>query len=191
MLKLALALASLAFVSSAAVGQTSGEVAKLRQLLNVPPATIIVGSSSSKLPTGIPLKIYVATGKDDSARNRFVKWIDKWNRGEGKQYGTIEVTSDLSQADIVIARYEGDYSIRPRTSIGTVPVIDLKTTPTSNSPKIGTRAYVYRPLYLYLLTRTPDAFEIVYRHVDRNTSKDRLDPNGSLLSELKKKMKQR
>ena len=84
-----------------------------------------------------------------------------------------------------------DGRAEPRGSIGTVPVIDLKTTPTSNGPKIGTRAYVYRPLYLYLLKRTPDALEIVYRHVDRNTPKDRLDPNGSLLSELKKKMKQR
>jgi hypothetical protein len=110
MLKLALALVSLAIVSSAAMGQTSEEANRLRQLLNVPSSTIIVSSSSSKLPAGTPLKIYIATGKADAAERRFTQWIDKWNRGEGRRYGTIEVVADLTQADLVIARYEGDYA---------------------------------------------------------------------------------
>ncbi|MGB7921629.1 MAG: hypothetical protein WCF57_00155 [Pyrinomonadaceae bacterium] len=191
MFKLALALVSLAIVGSTAIGQTSDEANRIRRLLNVPSDTIIVSSSSSKLPAGTPLKIYMATGEGNGAQRRFAQWIEKWNRGEGQRYGTIEVVSDLAQAHLVIARYEGDYAIAPRTSIGTIPGIGIGNSPSSHISKRGTRAYVYRPLYLYLLTRTPDALAIVYRHVDRYNTKDRLDPHGNLLSALKKKMKQR
>ena len=182
MSKPGLAICSLLFVTATAVGQT-GEYGKLREWLGVSPATIILSSSQSKLPAG-SLKVYLATGKDENARSYYASWVEKWNRNEGQKAGLLEVVSDLSQADLIIARFKGDTAVEQRGSIGTVSAIDMKSRPTTNS-----RMQVYRPLYAYLIMRTPDALEVVYRHVDRNSIPT--DPDGNLLDELKKKIKRR
>jgi hypothetical protein len=75
MFKIALAIASLAFLSITAISQTPEELARLRERLNLPPATIILSSGFSRLPAEIPLKIYLASGRDEKVNKRFVKWI--------------------------------------------------------------------------------------------------------------------
>jgi hypothetical protein len=77
MRKFTLALAALFLASLTVTGQTSDEeLARLRNRLNVAESTLIITSKSSKLPAGSSLKIYIATGQDRKAHNRFAKWID-------------------------------------------------------------------------------------------------------------------
>jgi hypothetical protein len=187
--KLTLVLISIIVVAATTVGQTNDEYRKLRGWLNVSPGTVVLSSNPSKLPSGTPAKVYLATGKDEAARAYYTRWVEQWNRSEGQRFGLLEVVPDLAQANLIIARLKGDTAVEQRGSIGTVPQIEMNTRPPSSRPTMSTRTQVYRPLYAYLILRTPDALELVYRHVDR--SSDASDPDGNLVTALKKKIKQR
>jgi len=193
MLKLFAACAVLCLLSPAAFGQTSrGEIAKLSERLNVPASTLIVDSSAARLPAGASLRIYIASGQDKTAYARFVKWADKWNRNEGARHGSLEVVHDLSQADIVLARFHVRESTpRSRTTVSVGRVHDPTRDRNASSPKISTRTYAPTAEYAYLLTHSADALAILYGDVDRTYIQDYSDPDGDLLRELEARMKKR
>lgn len=193
MRKFVIAVASLAAMSVTASGQSDEELARLREGINVPAATVVISSRAAKLPAGNTLKVYLAVGRDGKPNSRIANWIDKWNQDEGRRFGRLEVVSDLSQADVIAARHvvRGDASVRRRSSIGIASARNPDTDRISTGPSITTGQYLHRPLYSYLIVRTPDALAVVYRHVDRGHPNDRADPDGRLIDELKKKMKAR
>jgi hypothetical protein len=161
--------------------------------LSVPTSTVITPSSSTKLPAGNTLKVYLVIGKDAKADGRLARWIDKWNQDEGRRLGRLEVVSDLAQADVIMARHvvRGDVSAQRRSSIGIGPARNPDTDSISTRPVVTNGQYFHRPLYSYLIVRTPDALAVVYRHVDRGHPDDRSEPDGRLIDELKKKLKAR
>ena len=193
MLKLLAACVVLCVLSLATAGQTSrGEIAMLGERLNVPASTSIVNSSAARLPAGASLKIYIAAGKDKTAYTRLAKWAEKWNRNEGARHGTLQVVSDLSQADIVLARFHVRESApRPRTTISVGSIHDPTRDRNASSPKISTRTYTPTAEYSYLLTRSSDVLTILYGDVDRTYIQDYSDPDGDLLRQLEAQMKKR
>jgi hypothetical protein len=191
MRKTTLALTVLFVAAAAATGQTSdAELTRLRERLDLPGATVIVTSKSSKFPAGSPLNIYVATGQERRAYERITKWIDKWNKGDGKQFGGLLLAPDAAHADVILARYtvREDASVLRRTTIDIGPGRDPTARPATRA-RAGTNLYTALPLYSYLITRTPNALLIVYRNVDRSHIEDRGDPDGRLLSELGRRLK--
>ena len=191
MRRFVISVASLAVMSVTVSGQPGDELARLREGINAPASTVIVSSRAAQLPAVNTLKVYLVIGKDGKADGRIARWIDKWNQNEGQRFGRLQVVSDLSQADVVMARHvvRGDVSVQRRTSIGVVPARNPGTDRISAGPTVASGQYLHRPLYSYLLVRTPDALAIVYRHIDRGHPNDRADPDGRLIDELKKKMK--
>jgi hypothetical protein len=187
MYRVALAATFLTLATTNVIAQTDAEYVRLRQWLGVPSTTAILPSSTSKLPAGAALKIYLATGDDEKARQHFAKSIDKLNQNEGKQFSKLEIVTGLEQADLIIARYKGDKITEKRDMPTVLPPTDPTRSPASNAPTMIRQTVTYRPLYVYLIVRTPDALEVAYQHVDR--SLDEKDPDGHLFAELKKKIK--
>ena len=179
----------LALAGTTAVAQTDAEYVKLRDFLDLNAATVILPSSPSKLTATAPFKIYLATGEDQKGREHLDKLIDKWNHGEASQLGKLEVVVELEQADLIIARYKGDRVTEQRAMETILPPTDATRSPSSNAPAMIRRTVIYRPLYVYLIVRTPSALEVAYQHVDRSLNEQ--DPDGHLMAELKKKIKRR
>lgn len=193
MVKLLAACVVLCVLSLTTAGQTSGdEIARLSERLNVPASTLIVNSNAARLPAGASLKIYLAAEQDKTAYARFLKWTDKWNRNEGARHGSLHIVSDLSQADIVLARFHVRESApRPRTTISVGRVHDPTRDRNASSPKISTRTYTPTAEYSYLLKRSADVLTILHGDVDRTYIQDYSDPDGDLLRELETRMKKR
>jgi hypothetical protein len=193
MRKFAVAVAALALLSTRVTGQSNEELLRLRERLHLPASTVIVSASSTKLPAGDTLRVYLATGKDGETNKRIAKWIDKWNQHAGQRFGKLQVVLDLSQADIILARdvVRGDLAVQPRTTVGIWSKRNPETDRIATKPRIDTRPYIHRSRYSYLLVRTPDALSVVYRLGDRGHPDDNADPDGSLIDELERKMKTR
>ena len=193
MLKLLAACVVLCLSSLATAGQTSrGEIAELSERLNVPASTLIVNTGAARLPAGASLKIYIAAEQDKTAYTRLVKWAEKWNRNEGARHGSLQVVSDLSHADIILARFhERESTPRQRTTVSIGRVHDPTRDRNASSPKISTRTYAPTAEYAYLLARSADALTILYGDVDRTYIQDYSDPDGDLLRELEARMKKR
>jgi len=82
------------------------EFTRLREQINVSPAVSVTLAESKDLPAGNPLKLYLAI-EDPGISESLVGWVKKWNRDFGAEYGSIEVVSDISKADVYLARYGG------------------------------------------------------------------------------------
>ncbi|HEX8456415.1 MAG TPA: hypothetical protein VF656_03760 [Pyrinomonadaceae bacterium] len=188
-----LAVAALALISIRVTGQSDEELVRLRARLNLPSSTAIVSSSSTKLPARETLRVYVATGKDGQANGRLTKWIDKWNQNDGQRYGKLQAVSDLSQADVIVARdvVRGDTSVQRRSAVGIWSKRDPLADRTATKPGIDTRPYIYRPRYSYLIVRTPETLAIVYRLGDKGHPEDNTDADGNLIREFEHKLKRR
>ena len=88
-----------------ASGQSiDSELTKLRDLLNVPPS-IAISPSTSSLPGNHPLRVYLAIGKDPKVRKGFVSRFDEWNRKNGVEFGSLEIVSNFSEADVALVWY--------------------------------------------------------------------------------------
>ena len=93
-------------LQAAAVAQTKDdEFAGLRRHLNVPESTPVTLSSSVKLPGTSPLKVYLAMKLDPKGRAMFAEKVDQWNRKDGAKYGMVKIVPEMSQADLIFARY--------------------------------------------------------------------------------------
>ncbi len=149
---------------------TNDEIAKLREHLAVPESTTIKLADSSSLPSGISLKVYIATGLDLGVRGNFREWINEWNKKNGKKYGTVEIVSDMQQADIILARYTVREKITDRTETNTVPIPATVYDPATKSiitrpvPRTYSTSYSLMPVYAYIISRKSDGLEILWRY---------------------------
>ncbi len=190
MLKIIITSTVMFLLSFTATGQTSNT--KLRDHLNLPLSTAIIQPDTSNLPAGTTFKVYIATGKHKKTFKRFAKWMDQWNQQEGLKYGKLEIVSALSDADVILARFNiREFIPRSKTTISVGPVHDPLSDRNAASPKISTRQYMPIAQYSYLLTRTPDALIIIYDNVDRSHISDYSDPDKNLFNEFKERLKNR
>jgi len=162
----------LALAATATAQSMDAELTKLRQLLDVQSSTEIVPSTAS-LPANSPIRVFLAVGPDPKIQNTFTNRIAEWNKKDGLKYGRVELVSNLSDADVILARYE-------------VRLNDMPAPP-SSMPLVAMRSYSY------LIVRKPDKLEMLWRRVIEGYS-DVSDKNriGDVLrSEFFKRMKAR
>lgn len=181
-----------------AVAQTTKEeFARLRQHLAVSEEIPITLAESSSLPDDRPLKLYIATGLDMAVHANFTKWIDEWNRKDGKKYGAIEVVSELSQADVILARYtlRDKLTDRTETYSSTVPgtVYDPRSgsTVTRPVPRTYSSSYSVVPVYAYVIGREAGALRILWRYVDQASLEETKHSGKFLRDDFFKMMKAR
>lgn len=141
------------FIPIMAGGQTlKEELAGLREQLDLPESTRIVMADSTVLPAGT-LKVFLAVGFDMELRKNLLGRIEEWNKKKGKQLGLVESVSDISQADVVLAKYIVQEQVRTKTGSATNVV--------TGTTAIYTRSYV--PVYAYVMARKPEGLEILWR----------------------------
>lgn len=138
------------------------EIARLRAHLSVSDSIQVNTSSAPILPKEYPLKVYIATGLDMVVHNNFVRWINEWNRKDGKKYGALEIVEDLNQANIILARY----TLKDQVTTQQDSVTVENTTILLSS----SRAIV--PVYAYIIRRQPQRLEILSRYAESAPAKD-------------------
>src|SRR5262245_23022279 len=88
-----------------AAGQTATEEnARLREHLNIGP-DVPIHLGRATLPPQTPLKVFIATGLDLGVQKNFQKWLEDWNKKNGRKFGQVDVVPDVTQADVILARY--------------------------------------------------------------------------------------
>jgi len=163
-------LMSLLLVSSCITfAQTPGdEIKHLQEVLGVSEQTQIKLATNSSLQTSDKaLKVYIATGLDMKVHENFLGWIRKWNNSsDAKKYRSLEVVTEISEADIVLARYTLNENIRTETAsrptVGTV--WDPATNTWISRPTQQTYSYSTVPVFAYVLRRKDKDFEILSRY---------------------------
>jgi len=185
-------------LATAATSQnTTEELARLREHLSLPDSTSIKVATSSALSTRRPLNVYIATGLDLGVRNNFTKWLDEWNKKDGRKYGTVEIVTDLTQADVILARYTLREKITDRTETYSNPVPATVYDPATNStvtrpvPRTYSMSYSLVPTYAYVIARKPDGLEILWRYTGQASVQETTDSGKQLRDDFFKMMKTR
>lgn len=151
--RIALALAAVALVVAPAAAQgPDAESAAIVRAVGLSAETPVALSTSKALPAARPLKVYVSTGLDAKSHDKFVDWIEKWNRsGDAKKYGRLEPVDSAASADVILAR---------------VIRMDEASTQHLGTMSGGTGLLLSAeaaPLYSYVLVRTDSGLEVVSR----------------------------
>jgi hypothetical protein len=191
-----LLIAGLIVASSATLtAQTAAEeLVRLKAHLGISQETSIALAAKRSLPGTPTLRVFIATGLDALVRDRFLEWIEAWNkRGEGKKYGYIEAVGDIAQADVILSRYTLAESETSSTYSVVLPgtVYDPAKNRTVTAPVARTYSYDTVPLYSYILKRSPGGMEILYRYVSRTSPGEFRSAGFNIRDEFKKLMKQR
>ena len=163
---------SLALAFTTTAQTVDAELTKLRELLDVPASTEIV-PSTSPLPSQSPIRVFVAVGPNPKIQKAFSQRFANWNKKEGPKYGLVELVLNLSEADVILVRYDERLNDRPPPSYST--------------PLVPTRSYSY------LISRRPDRLEVLWRTVVEGYS-DVTDTNrigSAVRNEFFKRMKAR
>jgi hypothetical protein len=84
----------------------SDEFARLREQLNVSPSMPVTVSATTGFPSGDPLKVCLAI-EDPKVSESFADWLGEWNKGQAQKYGSLEIVSDVAQADVYLVSYRG------------------------------------------------------------------------------------
>ena len=186
-----------ATASAASAQNTTEELARLREHLSLPDSTSLKLANSSALPTDRPLKVYIATGLDMGVRNNFSKWLDEWNKKDARKYGTVEIVTKLSQADVILARYTVREKVTDRTETYSTPVPATVYDPATNStvtrpvPRTYSLSYSRVPVYAYVIGRKQDGYEILWRYADQSSVQETKESGKQLRDDFFKMLKAR
>lgn len=80
------------------------EWVRLRDQLNVPPATAFTRAENDTLPSTAPLKVYVSSAYKQGLIY-LAEWLTDWNREHPED--KLEVVTDLDQADVLLVIAKG------------------------------------------------------------------------------------
>lgn len=153
--------AILFLVFSFAYAQTTDEeFTILRDHLNLPASTPIKFTRSSALTSDFPIKTYIATGLDKDVHKNFVRWIEEWNAKDGKEYGSIEIVPELSQADVILTRCRPFEDLHSKTL-----VFGRRQEPLNGREPGRLGAVGFSGLYVYIVERKSDGLNILQRYI--------------------------
>jgi hypothetical protein len=80
-----------------------GERIRLRELLRVSALTEFSQTPQAPLPTLPSLNVHLGFGLDFELREQFVRWIEEWNRKNGKRYASLNIVENLESAHVILA----------------------------------------------------------------------------------------
>jgi hypothetical protein len=164
---LAAGLALAALQAPASAQTTRRELDTLRAQLELPAQVKLGPANELALPAARPLRVRLAFGLDLKARENVARWIEEWNRKDGKKLGALQLV-DAGAADVVLARYTDREKVRTRTVSGT----DLSPS-SSGSTRSSSRMRFELdtiPVYAYVIdSRAADNWAIVWRQTGFTT----------------------
>jgi hypothetical protein len=173
--------------------QTSGdELDSLRKHLGVSEGFQVGLAQDKSLPNG-KIGVFLAFGLDTAMRDNLVRWIGDWNRKDGKKYGSIDLASELGQADVVLARYtiSDRISSQTYTTPGTVVVYNPNTNQLESKAIARTYSTSMVPAYGYVLRRGENRLDVISRYTGAASAKTTKRSGQDLWDNFKDLMKQR
>jgi hypothetical protein len=147
------------------------ELARLRTHLSLPATYAIRQIDDSQFPSSPDLKVFVATGLDNHIEKNLAVWFNDWNSSKGQKYGTVTLTPNTDQADVVLAQYELTDNIQNVTETSSRIVPGTAWDPSTNSTvtrpvaKTSSRTTALVPIFAYILVRQSDSLGIIRRYV--------------------------
>ena len=142
-------------------------------------AKTVAEAKSGALPAGTPLRVFVLAPAQNDVWYIFAERVEEWNRTEGERYGRVEVVSEASRADVILARFLTPFKTKKHAPPpGDEPWIaggstDARTRPSLPMP--GPGATVSRTLpalshtakvYTYIAAREGDGLKLLWRGDD-------------------------
>lgn len=149
------------------------EFFRLRAALNLGPATPATLMESASLPTANPLKIYLAI-ENDEVRDRFIDWVSNWNKEQGANYGSLEIISDLAEADVSLVVLKGADNL-----VMTPFMIDAEE-----------RVQSFPPITVFLVSQKNNGLEVLWKQV-LLTNPDAQAEKSRIEKEIERRMKER
>jgi hypothetical protein len=155
-------IAMLLVICASGFPQTNAEeFTILRDHLKLPAATPVKLVTANTLSSDSPFRIYIVIDEEKITPKRveknFARWVEEWNKTDGKTYGIIEIVNSLSQADIIISR------CTPFTSRHSqwLDRSDRDRFGVIGNPKAD--PFAVSEMYTYFIQRKPDGLEIINR----------------------------
>jgi len=181
-------------VSGAFAQSNAKEIANLRRHLNISDAEPIRVNTDTRLPAGSSLKIFLTVKRQGNEAKYFEKWVQDWNKKDAAKFGKLEIVSDISQADFVLAHFvSGTSKLVPEASlkIGNTPPEGQIKPEFRVEGKNEVRSLLL-PAYSYLLVREDTFWTIVYQDVDSIVEEEQIsNPEYKLWRTVKNRMKDR
>jgi hypothetical protein len=130
-------------------------------------------------------------------RNNFTKWLDEWNKKDGRKYGIVEIITDIAQSDVILARYAMREKVTERTLTSSVPVPATVYDPATNTsvtrpvPQTSSISYSLVPVYAYVIARKATGLEILWRYAGQTSVRETTNSGKDLRDDFFKMMKAR
>ena len=180
-------------VGGAFAQSNAKEISNLREHLKISDTEPIRLNTDIKLPAGNSLKIFLMVERQGAEAKRFEKWVQDWNKKDAAKFGKLEIASDISQADIVLAHFvSADSKLTQEQSlkVGNTPPGQIK--PEFQVEGRNDVRLLSLPVYSYLLVREDTFWTIVYQEVDSIIEEEQLsNPENRLWRAVKNRMKNR
>ncbi len=141
------------------------ELGRLLERLNLPRSTPIEAVKTESLPKTTSLKVYLYTGGSVKVERAFRREIEEWNTKDSQRYGRLEIVGDLTQAELILARY-----VEFASAVEAWPIR-------------------LAPGYSYLVLLKPDGLKVIYRFADLVSAYDDAPPRCLACERLFKLMK--
>jgi hypothetical protein len=170
------------------------ELARLREVLELPDSATISLAAAPNLPTVSPIKLFIATGLDLGVRQNFLKWVADWNREDGNEHGPVVLVNSAVSADVILARLVDREKARTGTGTDllTGTVYDPQTRTARTVPYAAGYSYTVVPVFAYVLSQSSqNSFDIVWRYAATTGSEETKDSGKQLWKDFKKLMKNR
>jgi hypothetical protein len=139
---------------------------RLRIRLNLAPSTNITLNEAATLPASRPLKLYLIMEQHPTLKDNLVKWVEKWNKGEGDKYGRIEIVSDPTQANVALAAFKTIINLSQPASVpNPLPPLPLPSVAVFLiTPKAGGLDVLWRQTIIF-----PAAQSQIEKEIERRT----------------------
>jgi len=135
----------------------------------------VAEAKSGALPAGAPLKVFVLVPRQSDVWSNFLEWVEEWNRTEGEKYGRVEVVSDASRADVILARFLTPFKTSkyspPREERSTVmipaePRLRASMPPVADVPQAVPSVSHSAKVYAYIAARDGEGLKLLWRGDD-------------------------
>jgi hypothetical protein len=137
-----------------------GERIRLRELLRVSALTEFSQTPKAPLPARETLNVHLGFGLDFELRERFVGWIEEWNRKHERRYASLSVVENIETAHVILAWYPAAENIlNINTYSALTPGGVYEKTATHREYYLVGFAYVILPVH-----RTPLHLQTIWRN---------------------------
>lgn len=169
------------------------ELTLLKQYLDLPPESNFSLSPQSKIPNSNPLKIFIGTGLDMIPKQNYLRWIDKWNKKDGKKKGIIQVVDSVQEAELILARISLKEKVGTEEQSYVVPgtVYNFSTRSFVTTPVSGSRSISVVPVFSYIILKDGGSFKIIYRDSGTGSLSEHKKSGQWLWDDFKKLLKKR